>query len=326
MSEAHGANGPTGPTGPSGPAGPSGPTGRRSVRRVAVLSNPAAGAGHAGPAAGRAVARLRSLGIEAEPHAGRSAEDAVRLAREAAADGVDAVAVVGGDGMINLALQALAGTPVPLGVIPAGTGNDHARAYGLPLGDPEAAADVIAAGRVRAVDLGRVTGPDGTVRRYGSILATGFDSLVSDRTNRLRWPRGRMRYNLAILIEFANLRPLPFRITLADGTVIERDLTLAAVGNTSSYGGGMLMCPDALPDDGLLDVTLVDAMPRLRIARFFPTLLKGTHTTRPEVTTLRTQSLRIESPGITAYADGEFITRLPVEVAVERAALHLLVP
>ncbi|WP_051829901.1 MULTISPECIES: diacylglycerol kinase [Streptomyces] len=314
MSEAHGASGPTGPTGP------------RTVRRVAVLSNPAAGAGHAGPAAGRAVARLRSLGIDAEPHAGRSAEDAVRLAREAAADGVDAVAVVGGDGMVNLALQALAGTPVPLGVIPAGTGNDHARAYGLPLGAPEAAADVIAAGRVRTVDLGRVTGPDGTVRRYGSILATGFDSLVSDRTNRLRWPRGRMRYNLAILIEFANLRPLPFRITLADGTVIERDLTLAAVGNTSSYGGGMLMCPDALPDDGLLDVTLVDAMPRLRIARFFPTLLKGTHTTRPEVTTLRTESLRIESPGITAYADGEFITPLPVEVAVERAALHLLVP
>ncbi|MEU8920101.1 diacylglycerol kinase [Kitasatospora sp. NPDC048545] len=308
MSRAHGAPGP------------------RTVRRVAVLTNPAAGAGHSGPAAERAVARLRSLGVDAEPHAGRSAEDALRLAREAAADGVDAVAVVGGDGMINLALQALAGTTVPLGVVPAGTGNDHARAYGLPLGSPEAAADVIAAGRTRAVDLGRITGPDGSVRWYGSILATGFDSLVSDRTNRLRWPRGRMRYNLAILIEFANLRPLPFRITLADGTVIERDLTLAAVGNTSSYGGGMLMCPDALPDDGLLDVTLVDAMPRLRIARFFPTLFKGTHTTRSEVTTLRTTSLRIDSPGITAYADGEFIAPLPVEVTVRRNALHLLVP
>ncbi|GAA2991585.1 diacylglycerol kinase [Kitasatospora sp. NPDC058063] len=298
----------------------------RTVRRVAVLTNPAAGAGHAEPAAHRATARLRALGVQVEPHAGRSPEDAVRLAREAVAGGVDAVAVVGGDGMINLALQALAGTPVPLGVIPAGTGNDHAREYGLPLGAPEAAADVIAAGRTRGIDLGRITGPDGAVRWYGSVLATGFDSLVSDRANRLRWPRGRMRYNLAILAEFANLRPLPFRITLADGTVIERDLTLAAVGNTRSYGGGMLMCPAALPDDGLLDLTLVDAMPRLRIARFFPTLFKGTHVTYPEVTTLRTESLRIESPGITAYADGEFIAPLPVDVAVAKDALRVLVP
>ncbi|MFF2073862.1 diacylglycerol kinase [Kitasatospora sp. NPDC058162] len=299
---------------------------RTVIRRVTVLTNPAAGIGHAEPAARRAVARLRTLGIEVDPQAGRSADDAVRLAREAAAGGADAVAVVGGDGMVNLALQALAGGPVPLGVIPAGTGNDHAREYGLPIGDPEAAADVIAAGRTRDVDLGRITGPDGAVRWYGSVLASGFDSLVSDRANRLRWPRGRMRYNLAILAEFANLRPLPFRITLADGTVIERDLTLAAVGNTRSYGGGMLICPAALPDDGLLDVTLVDAMPRLRIARFFPTLFKGTHTTHPEVTTLRTESLRIESPGITAYADGEFITALPVDVTLLRAALHLLVP
>ncbi|MFJ7244137.1 diacylglycerol kinase [Kitasatospora sp. NPDC098652] len=299
---------------------------RTVIRRVTVLTNPAAGIGHAEPAAHRAVARLRALGLEVDPQAGRSAEDAVRLAREAAAGGADAVAVVGGDGMVNLALQALADTAVPLGVIPAGTGNDHAREYGLPIGDPEAAAEVIAAGRTRTVDLGRITGPDGAVRWYGSVLASGFDSLVSDRANRLRWPRGRMRYNLAILAEFANLKPLPFRITLADGTVIERDLTLAAVGNTRSYGGGMLICPAALPDDGLLDVTLVDAMPRLRIARFFPTLFKGTHTTHPEVTTLRTESLRIESPGITAYADGEFITALPVDVTVRREALRLLVP
>ncbi|MER7756485.1 diacylglycerol kinase [Kitasatospora sp. NPDC097643] len=299
---------------------------RPAVRRVAVLGNPAAGAGHAAPAAHRAVARLRALGLQVDPHTGRDPEDALRLAREAVADGVDALVTVGGDGMINLALQALAGTGVPLGVIPAGTGNDHAREYGLPRDNPEAAADVIAAGRVRTVDLGRITAADGTTRWFGSVLATGFDSLVSDRANRLRWPRGRMRYNLAILAEFANLRPLPFRVTLADGTVIERDLTLAAVGNTRSYGGGMLICPGALPDDGQLDLTLVAAMPRLRIARFFPTIFKGTHTRHPEVTTHRTPSLRIESPAITAYADGEFIAPLPVEVTVTPGALHLLVP
>ncbi|MGV9265916.1 diacylglycerol kinase [Kitasatospora sp. NPDC003701] len=302
-------------------------SGRRTISRVVLLTNPAAAAGHAEPAARRAAARLRALGVEVDEQAGSSATESVGLARAAVSSGTcDALVVVGGDGMINLGLQATAGTEVPLGVVPAGTGNDHARAYGLPRGEPEAAAEVVAAGHTRTVDLGRVTAADGTQRWFGSVLASGFDSLVSDRTNRLRWPRGRMRYNLAILVEFANLRPLPFRITLADGTVVARDLTLAAVGNTTSYGGGMLICPTADPADGLLDVTLVDAMPRHRIARFFPTLFKGTHVERPEVTTHRTPSLRIDSPGITAYADGEFMAALPIDVEAVPGALHLLTP
>ncbi|MFF2354368.1 diacylglycerol kinase [Kitasatospora sp. NPDC058115] len=305
-------------------------TGRRTIARVVLLTNPAAAAGHAEPAARRATARLRALGIAVDARAGDSATDSLALARAAVrgdgAGSCDALVVVGGDGMINLGLQAVAGTAVPLGVIPAGTGNDHARAHDLPRNDPEAAADVIAAGHTRTVDLGRITAADGTTRWFGSVLASGFDSLVSDRTNRLRWPRGRLRYHLAIAVEFANLRPLPFRITLADGTEIDRDLTLAAVGNTSSYGGGMLICPDADPTDGLLDVTLVDAMPRRRVARFFPTLLKGTHIHHPEVTTHRTPALRLSSPGITAYADGEFLARLPIDVTAVPAALHLLTP
>ncbi|MEV6979042.1 diacylglycerol kinase [Kitasatospora sp. NPDC093806] len=303
-------------------------TGRRTIARVVLLSNPAAAAGHAEPAARRAIARLRAHGITVDAQAGASAADSLRLAHAAVlpSSGCDALVVVGGDGMINLGLQAVAGTSLPLGVIPAGTGNDLARAHGLPRNDPEAAADVIAAGHTRTVDLGRVDAADGTTRWFGSVLASGFDSLVSDRTNRLRWPRGRMRYNLAIAIEFANLRPLPFHLTLADGTEITRDLTLAAIGNTSSYGGGMRICPDADPTDGLLDLTLVDAMPRRRIARFFPTLLKGTHTTHPQVTTHRTPSLHLSSPTITAYADGEFLAPLPLHIRAIPGALHLLAP
>ncbi|MEV8097629.1 diacylglycerol kinase [Kitasatospora sp. NPDC085879] len=298
----------------------------RPPRTVMVLTNPAAGGGHADKAARRATVRLREHGIEVLNTAGADPEDAVRLAREAVGRGVDALVTAGGDGMIGLALQALAGTDTPLGIVPAGTGNDHAREYGLPLGDPEAAADIVAAGHTATVDLGRATTADGTERWFGSVLATGFDSLVSDRTNRLRWPRGRMRYNLAILVEFANLRPLPFRLVLADGTVIERDLVLAAVGNTRSYGGGMLICPDADHTDGLFDLTVVRAMPRLKVARFFPTVFKGTHVQHEEVETYRTASLRIESAGITAYADGEFIGPLPVDVRMVPGALRLLVP
>ncbi|MEU9134096.1 diacylglycerol kinase [Kitasatospora sp. NPDC048540] len=307
-------------------AGGTGEPQRREIRTVVVLTNPAAGGGRADLAARRATARLRDLGIEVLAVSGNDPDDAVRLAREAVGRGVDALVVAGGDGMIALAIQALAGTGVPLGVIPAGTGNDHAREYGLPLKDPEAAAEVVAAGHVLRVDTGRVETADGVGRFFGSVLAAGFDSLVSDRANRLRRPRGRMRYNLAILLELVRLRPLPFRLVLADGTVVERPLTLAAIGNTRSYGGGMLICPEADHADGLLDITLVGAMRRRRLVRFFPTVFKGTHVRHPEVSTHRTASLRIESAGINAYTDGDFAGPLPAEVRVVPKSLSLLVP
>src|SRR5699024_8722656 len=167
------------------------------------------------------------------------------LARTAVEARPDALVATGGDGLIGIALQAIAGSGVPLGIIPAGTGNDHAREYGIPRDDPEAAADVILAGTAAAVDLGHVRRGDGTGHWFGTVLAAGFDSLVSDRTNRMTWPHGRMRYNLAIAAEFLNLRPLPFRLVLhgevraGDGAlrdgagprVLEEDIILAAVGN-----------------------------------------------------------------------------------------------
>ncbi|MDT4918840.1 MAG: diacylglycerol kinase, partial [Pseudonocardiales bacterium] len=198
---------------------------------VALLVNPAAGHGKAVAAAQRARARFAELGMQVRDLVGPDPAASQQLAREAVADGVDALVVVGGDGMIHLALPAVVGTQTPLGVIPAGTGNDQAREYGWPRKDPEAAADVVAAGKIRVVDVGRAATADGRTTYFGSVLAAGFDSLVSDRTNRMRWPHGRARYNVAMLAEFVNLRPLPFVITLADGRVIERDVLLVAVGN-----------------------------------------------------------------------------------------------
>lgn len=293
---------------------------------VAVLVNPTAGAGRGAKAARRAIARLRGRGVEVRELVGRDGAEAAEFAQAAVTDGVDALVVVGGDGMISLALQALVGTDVPLGVVPAGTGNDHAREYGLPRGKPEAAADVIADRHTKRVDVGRVDGADGTVRHFGLVMAAGFDSLVNDRANRMRWPRGQLRYNVATLFELAHLRPLPFRLELDDGTVIERDVLLTAIGNTRSYGGGMLICPGADSTDGLLDVTVVRAMPRRRVLRFFPTIFKGTHVERDEVETFRTPRIKIDSPGIKAYADGEFVAPLPVTVTAVPSALRVLVP
>ena len=152
---------------------------------------------------------------------GRDAAHARELVDEAVSRGTDALVVVGGDGVIRLALQALARSDIPLGIVPAGTGNDHAREYRLPTGDPAAAVDVIAAGRTETVDLGLIRGADGTTTWFGTVAATGFDSLVSDRVNRMSWPHGRMRYNVAMVAELSQLRPLPFRLVF-DGRARDR--------------------------------------------------------------------------------------------------------
>ena len=296
------------------------------IGEVGLLVNPVAGHGKAVAAAQRARTRFAALGVKVRDLVGADPADSQDLARAAVADGIDALVVVGGDGMIHLALPALVGTDTPLGVIPAGTGNDQAREYGWPRKDPERAAEIVAAGNVRVVDVGQAATEDGKRTYFGSVLAAGFDSLVSDRTNRMRWPHGRARYNVAMFAEFVNLRPLPFVVTLADGTVIEQDVLLVAVGNTRSYGGGMRIAPAADPTDGMFDVTIAKAESRRKVLRQTPSVYKGNHVHRPEVQVVRTASLRLESPGINAYADGEYLGPLPVAVSIVPQALKIIVP
>jgi diacylglycerol kinase (ATP) len=296
------------------------------VSRVTVLTNPMSGHGNAPHAAERAMTRFQELGIDADQIVGRDAKHARELVEQAVEDKPDAVVVVGGDGVISLALQALAEGDVPLGIVPAGTGNDHAREYGLPTGNPEAAVDVIAAGVTETVDLGRITHKDGTASWFGTVAATGFDSLVSDRVNRMRWPHGRMRYNVAMIAEISQLRLLPFRLVLDGEREIVTDLTLVAFGNTRSYGGGMLICPNANHSDGLLDLTMVRSASRLKLARLFPTVFKGTHVDLAEVTTDRARTILVDSPGINAYADGDYVCPLPAEISAVPEALNILVP
>jgi len=296
------------------------------IGRVTLLTNPMAGHGNAPHAAERAVARFQECGVDVTEIVGRDPTHARELVDAALAHGTDALVVAGGDGVISLALQSLAHSNIPLGIIPAGTGNDHAREYGIPVGDPAAAVDVIVAGHTETIDLGHIRGADGTETWFGTIAATGFDSLVSDRVNRMRWPHGRMRYNLAIVAELSQLHPLPFRLVLDGEREIVTDLTLAAFGNTRSYGGGMLICPGADHADGMLDITMVSSGSRLKLVRLFPTIFKGTHVELDEVTTARARTIRVECPGINAYADGEYACALPVEISAVPGALTILRP
>ncbi|MGK2867022.1 MAG: diacylglycerol kinase [Mycobacterium sp.] len=296
------------------------------MSRVTVLTNPASGHGSASHAAERAITQLHRRGVDVVAIAGRDSTHARQLVEGALERGMDALVVVGGDGIISLALQVLAQTDIPLGIIPAGTGNDHAREFGIPTDDPAAAADVIVDGIADRIDLGRISGADGTDRWFGTVMAAGFDSLVTDRTNRMRWPHGRMRYNLAMVAEISQLRLLPFRLSFDGAADLDTELTLAAFGNTRSYGGGMKICPNADPRDGLLDATMVSSASRTKLIRLFPTVFKGTHVDLDEVRTARAATITVDSPGINAYADGEYVCPLPVEVSAVPGALTILRP
>lgn len=297
---------------------------------VTLLVNPAArGGAHTGSAT-RAAERLRAHGVRTTILSGGSAAESSELLRTAIGLGTDAVAVAGGDGTVHLAIQELAGSGIPLGIIPAGTGNDMATALGLRELHPEAAADAIIAGRTRRIDLARVIRDDGSTAYFGTVLASGFDSRVNDRANAMRWPRGGSRYNIAILIEFATLAGIPYDVDLElpDGSRkrISGDLVMATVGNGSHYGGGIPICPDADIADGLLDVVLVRPAGRARLLRLLPRVYRGTHTSVPEVSTQLVRSVRLASPGVTAYADGDPIGPLPLTIEAAPAALSVFTP
>ncbi|OBH86397.1 diacylglycerol kinase [Mycobacterium sp. E2989] len=294
------------------------------IAKVIALTNPVSGHGAAIRAAQLAIARLHQRGVEVVEIIGDDAQDARHLVSAALEKGADAVMVTGGDGVVSNALQVLAGTDVPLGIIPAGTGNDHAREFGIPTRDPEDAADIIVDGFTETIDLGWIRDGDGATKWFGTVAATGFDSLVTDRANRMRWPHGRLRYYLAMLAELSQLRLLPFRLVLDGTREIDADITLAAFGNTRSYGGGLLICPNADPTDGLLDITMAHSASRTKLVRLFPTVMKGTHVDLDEVTTARAKTIHVECSGINVYADGDFACALPAEITAVPGALRIL--
>ena len=287
-------------------------------REIALLTNPTSGKGKGGRFRDVALGRLRDAGLQVRSLQGDSADEALDLARAAVSEGVDALVVCGGDGMVHLAIQALARTQVPLGIIPAGTGNDVARYFDLPRKDPVAAADRVIAGQQRVVDLAQ-SGD----RYFVTVMAAGFDAIVNERANRMTWPKGQMRYNLATLAELRVFESLPYVLDL-DGTEHRLDAMLVAIGNGPSFGGGLRITEGAVLDDGLLDVVIIKPMSKPGLIRTYPKLFKGTHTTHPQYEHHLARTITVAAPGIVAYADGERFGPLPLTLECAAGALTVL--
>ena len=341
-----------------------------------MIVNPTAGKGRAVHAGRAVLAGLRRAGHDVVDLSGPDADAALAAAR-AAVDGtggrpdgpaapaaaavdvpVDALVVVGGDGMVHLGVQAVAGTGVPLGIVPVGTGNDVAATLGLPVRDPAAAGaalcralDASAAGR-RAVDAALVTGPGlaGGPRWVAGAVSAGLDAAVNARANRLRHPQGRSRYTVAAAAELWRYRPWSYRLTF-DGVVDDGGLrlrpgpagtaswtgraALVTAANGPQFGGGVRVAPHASLEDGLLDVVVATDLSRATAAAVFPTMYAGGHVRHRKVHVVRARAVTVEPgpdawvagepPLPVAHADGERLGPLPLRAEVRARAVQVLV-
>jgi len=286
--------------------------------QIAVVVNPTSGKRRGEQIAREAARVLRGHGHEVDEIWGQTAQDAhAQLKTSVAGSSLDIVAVVGGDGALHELLPTLHENHLTTAMIPAGTGNDVARHLGVR--DPRMAVEAIHAQRTKTIDLIRID-----TRLVATVIASGFDSKVNERANAMTWPRGNMRYNLAILKELREFEPLAFTLE-ADGQQYDRQAMLVAVANLPSFGGGLRIGEGAQDDDGLLDIIVIHPVSKLRLIRVFPMLYKGTHIHQPEVERIRAKRVTWAADGIVAYGDGERLGPLPLTAEAVPGALTMIV-
>jgi YegS/Rv2252/BmrU family lipid kinase len=288
-------------------------------RRYLLLVNPSAGGGRVDELLPRTRRAFEAAHLEHRLVLTEGLEHGGKVARDAAAAG-EIVVVMSGDGLIGHVGGVLAGTRATLGVVPAGRGNDLARVLGLPL-EVEAAVDLIAAGSVRAIDVGEVDG-----RRFLCIASCGFDSDANRIANEAQLVRGRLVYVYAALRALAAWRPATFTITTGGHRRTVTGYTVA-VANGAAYGGGMYLAPEARLDDGMLDVVTVAQVSRLRFLANLPSVFSGRHTDNDEVETFRAEEVTVEADrAFAVYGDGDHLTDLPATFRVVPRSLLLIAP
>lgn len=242
---------------------------------------------------------------------------ATELAQKAAQAGVERVVALGGDGTVHEIVNGLAGSPISLGIIPAGTGNDFCRTLELPK-RPLEALTAINSQSIRRIDLPRANG-----HYYINVAGIGFDAEVAGEVNRRYKAGGPLAYLLGIFSVLPRYSPAPLRLTL-DDLVIEQTCLLVAAGNGRYYGGGLKICPEAIPDDGLFDVIVGGDLGKLETVALLPRVFMGTHTTHPKVKTYRVRRVVVESPvSLLLQADGEIIGQTPVTFELAPGALNI---
>jgi len=290
------------------------------MKQVLLLGNQQSGRGKSGFYMELFEREFDAHGVATILVSGTSADENSRQLHNSLAGAIDSVVVIGGDGSVHLAIQALALSGIPLYVFPCGTGNDFARTGGSLDLDVTRAVKRMLTTKPTEIDLGRTHNETGS-QWFGQVLSTGFDSLVNERANRFRFIKGQIKYTIATLLELPLFRPYKYQIITPKGT---RNISamLIAIANGPSYGGGMQICPAADRTDGFFDVMVLHPVSKYELLRVFPKVFQGKHVNHPAVEFIRLSKLTLESEAV-AYADGERIGALPMNIEIVSRALKV---
>lgn len=295
--------------------------------RIGIVVNPVAG-GNRGAQVGAEVLSLLSKTEHAITDLSAKSVSEVRsnIASALAAQAVDALVFVGGDGIAHIGTNFCAEKNVVMALIPAGTGNDAAAMLGMPLSNTAEAVRLVLEGlrSPKKIDAIKVSHGGKITWALGSASA-GFDALAAARANAISWPKGPMRYYVAMLLELAKFKPIKYQ-SVVDGVPRDFEAMLCVVSNTGIYGGGMLVVPGASVTDATLDVLLVKKMSRLKFVAIFPKVYKGTHVTDKDVEIFKASKISIAASGMPIYSDGEYVGEAPFEAEVVPAALTMVAP
>lgn len=291
------------------------------TQRISVLVNSAAGGNRGRSRTKTLVAELADRGWTVDLLKTEVAGEVADRIVEARSHGMTRLILAGGDGLIHHALPGLIDSSVAVGIVPVGTGNDFCRGLGLPTRrDP--ALDEATGSAVMAVDVLRIATGD-QVRYAATVLTSGFSGRVNRRADEMArrpwFPKGAFRYTIATLAELASLEPVPYRLACDDEPPVDLTSCLIAVGNTRYFGGGMAVCPDAVHDDGVMDITTIEPVPKITFMRMLPLVFSGRHVRHPAVSGRRCRKLVIATDE-PLWADGEQLDfggmSAPVEATV----------
>jgi diacylglycerol kinase (ATP) len=295
--------------------------------RIGLVVNPVAG-GNRGAQVGPEVLSLLSQSEHSVENlsGGNLLEARANAEAAIAANSIDALVVVGGDGIAHLGTNLCAGKNIVMAIIPAGTGNDAAAMFGMPLTNTAESVRVVLEGlsSPKKIDAIKVSHGGTLTWALGSASA-GFDALAAARANAISWPKGPMRYYVAMLLELAKFKPIKYQ-SVVDGNPRDFEAMLCVVSNTGIYGGGMLVVPGASVTDAKLDVLLVKKMSRLKFVTIFPRVYKGTHITDKDVEIFKASKISITASGMPIYSDGEYVGQAPFEAEVVPGALTIIAP
>ena len=286
-----------------------------------ILANPIAGRGRARRFAERAALQLQQGGIPVELHYTHQKGHGYQLAAQAVSEGVETVAVCGGDGTLSEVVPALLNTSTTLGLLPFGTANDFARGLGLPR-TLSKAVQTLVEGRAAPIDLGRCGD-----RYFSTVAAYGFDAEVSEAMEAGQASLGGTAgYVLQALRHLRRFTPPQTTLSGSFGR-FEGPVFLVASANTRSYGGGMQIAPNADPQDGLLDVCIIEPLTYAQALYLLPSVFLGRHIHHPSVHIVRTEALEISGETERLFsADGEHCGTTPLRVTSVPKALHVILP